>query len=694
MSDPTRNLLVEIGTEELPPKALLRLSEAFSDGIRDGLAAAGLAHNGITPYASPRRLAVLVADLEVGQADREEVRRGPALTAAFGEDGCPTRAAEGFARSCGVPIEDLQRLETEQGAWLCFSVQQPGQATEALVPDIVRHALDRLPIPKRMRWGAGSAEFVRPVHWVVLMFNDRIINTEILGVKSGNTTYGHRFHKPVPMTLFEADAYAPLLESQGHVIADFQVRREAVRAQVEELAGEHGGQAIIDPALLDEVTAMVEWPVAVLGNFESRFLGIPAECLISSMKGHQKYFHVLDPDGGLLPYFITVSNIDSRDPDQVRAGNERVIRPRLSDAEFFWSQDRRQPLAVHLDSLKDVVFQKQLGSLHDKATRISTLAAALASLLHSDHEAAARAGLLAKCDLLSHMVNEFPELQGLMGRYYALHDGEGDDVAHAIEQHYWPRFAGDELPQKPTAQAVALADKLDTLVGIFGIGQPPSGDKDPFALRRAALGVLRIIMEHDLDLDLFEVIELAVQAYSEQGVNLADGCADDVFGFILDRLPVYYANQDFAHDVIHSVVSLRPHHLNDIDHRLRAVAAFVLLPEATSLAAANKRIGNILKKQDTPVAGQIEPSLFSEDSERALAASLEAMQRRVEPLLAKRDYTTALTLLAGLRDDVDNFFDNVMVMADDPAVRANRLALLGKLHGLFLRIADLSCLQG
>jgi glycyl-tRNA synthetase beta chain len=494
--------------------------------------------------------------------------------------------------------------------------------------------------------------------------------------------------------LFEADAYAPLLESQGHVIADFAVRREAVRAQVEEIAVKHNGKAIIDAELLDEVTAMVEWPVAVLGNFDRRFLDVPAECLISSMKGHQKYFHMLDAGGALMPHFITVSNIESKDIDKVREGNERVIRPRLTDAEFFWQQDRKHALADSLDKLRDVIFQKQLGSLYDKATRISALAGNIATSLDSDPRAAQRAGLLAKCDLHCEMVYEFPELQGIMGRYYAQHDGEGDVVAHAIEQHYWPRFAGDNLPEHAVAQSVALADKLDTLVGIFGIGLPPSGDKDPFALRRAALGVLRILLELDLDLDVHDLIEQAATAYQQAGVTLDDNTADEVFDFILDRLPVYYANQDFAHDVIDSVISLRPRRLNDLDHRLRAVAAFIELPEATSLAAANKRIGNILKKTAVPLAEQPDPALFTEDAERALAASLKAMTARVIPLIEARDYTTALTLLAGLRDDVDAFFDNVMVMADDEKVRNNRLALLATLHALFLRIADLSRLQG
>ena len=617
------------------------------------------------------------------------------MTAAFDEDGCPTKAAQGFARSCGVDsVEELETLETDKGAWLSFNKQVKGQSAADLLPGIVTNSLDKLPIPKRMRWGAGSAEFVRPVHWAVMLLGDKVIDAEILGVKTDRTTCGHRFHHPTAMSLFEAQSYAPLLESQGHVIADFETRRNAVRAQVEEIAIENKGTAVIDDDLLDEVTSMVEWPVAVLGNFDERFLEVPAECLISSMKGHQKYFHMLDADGKLMANFITVSNIESTNPVNVKEGNERVIRPRLSDADFFWQQDCKHSLSSHLNTLKTVVFQKQLGSLHDKAMRIGELSAYIAQSLDADPEAARRAGQLAKCDLMSEMVNEFPELQGIMGRYYASKDGESDSIANAIEQHYWPRFAGDQLPTAAIGQATALADKLDTLVGIFGIGQTPSGDKDPFALRRAALGVLRIILEKNLDIDLPAVIDSACEAYTSADVKIDNNTAEQVFDFILGRLPVYYANQDFSADIVDSVVCMRPHYLNDLDKRLRAVADFVKMPEAESLAAANKRIGNILKKVDSTIPGTIDDGLFEDDAERALAATLSEIILKVAPLTKASDYKGALSQLASLREDVDAFFDKVMVMAEDEAVRNNRLALLSKMRGLFMQIADLSRLQG
>lgn len=691
----TRDFLVEIGTEELPPKALKRLSEAFTAGITTGLTDAGLKHSEVKSFAAPRRLAVLVSDLQVTQPDREELKRGPALTAAFGDDGCPSKAAEGFARSCGVDsVDNLEKLETDKGAWLAFRKQIQGQSAEELIPDIVRSSLDKLPIPKRMRWGAGDAEFVRPVHWVVLLLGEKVIETEILGVKSDRTTIGHRFHQPTAMSLFDPHGYAPLLESTGHVIADFDTRREAIRAQVEAIALQNKGTAVIDNDLLDEVTSMVEWPVAVLGNFDERFLNVPAECLISSMKSHQKYFHMLDADGNLMANFITISNIESSNIDKIREGNERVIRPRLSDAEFFWQQDSKHSLSTRLESLKTVIFQKKLGSLHDKAMRIGELAANIAQVLEANPEAARHAGQLAKCDLMSEMVHEFPELQGIMGRYYAKQDDEPNMVANAIEQHYWPRFAGDALPESPIAQATALADKLDTLVGIFGIGQPPSGDKDPFALRRAALGVLRISLEQDLDLDLPELIGSAYLAYMSSGVKLEKGTAAKVFDFILGRLPVYYANQNFRPDVVDSVVCMQPHYLNDLDKRLRAVAEFIKMPEAESLAAANKRIGNILKKVDGTIPATVNQDLFEEDAERKLSLTLADVSAKIKPLVEQRDYTGALSRLASLREDVDRFFDTVMVMADDEAVRNNRLALLSSMRELFMHIADLSRLQG
>ncbi len=694
----SRDLLVEIGTEELPPKALQKLSAAFMSGVKSGLEESGLNFSTIKEYAAPRRLALLIEELNEKQADRENQRRGPALTAAFGDDGCPTRAAEGFAKSCGVAsVDELDRLETDKGAWLSYTLQETGKPAEELIPAIIQKSLDSLPIPKRMRWGAGKAEFVRPVHWVVLLFGDKVIDAEILGVKTDRITCGHRFHHPAAMTLFEAQAYAPLLESQGHVMADFASRREAVQAQVEEVAIQHGGKAVIDPDLLDEVSSMVEWPVAVFGNFDERFLDVPAECLISSMKSHQKYFHVIDDKGSLMPCFITVSNVDSKDIDQVRKGNERVIRPRLSDAEFFWNQDKKHRLADNLEQLNKVVFQKKLGTVGDKTARITTLAASIAGQLGADATLATRAAQLAKCDLLSEMVFEFTDLQGTMGRYYATNDGEDPKVAQAIEDHYLPRFAGDKLPSDTIGQAVSIADKLDSLVGLFAIGQPPTGQKDPYALRRASLGVLRICMECNLDLDAQELINEAVSNYQSMApkLNVPESIINDVFDFILGRLHVYYGNQDFAADEIDAVLSLRPGRLRQLDQRLRAVAAFRKLPEAESLTAANTRISNILKKAtDGSWPNQVDSKLLTEDSEKTLANVIAIMRDKLEPLLNSGDYTTALTELAALRKPVDAFFDNVMVMADDAAVRNNRLALLDSLRTLFLRIADLSRLQG
>lgn len=691
----TRDLLIEIGTEELPPKALSRLSQAFHDGVQEGLARADLSHAGIKTYATPRRLALLVTALQDGQSDKQVERRGPALTSAFDDEGCPTQAAKGFARSCGVEVEDLEKQETDKGSWLVFRMQQRGESTQQLVPDIVREALDRLPIPKRMRWGSLKEQFVRPVHWVILLFGDEVIPANILSVEAQRETRGHRFHHPDSIYIGEPAAYAPLLESQGHVIADFADRREAIRGQVLEIARSVQGTAVIDDDLLDEVTSMVEWPVAVLGNFEQRFLQVPAEALVSAMKNHQKYFHVVDAQGKLLPHFITVSNIESHDPDKVREGNERVIRPRLSDAEFFWNQDRRQPLANHLETLRNVVFQNKLGSLYDKTQRTRDLAVAIAMALSADTNLAGRAAELCKCDLMSSMVGEFPELQGIMGRYYALHDGEASEVATAIDEHYMPRFSGDALPATPAGQCTALADKLDTLVGIFGIGQVPTGDKDPFALRRTALGVLRILVELDLDLNVSELLHSAVENYNQQNGSIVPAStADEVMDFILARLQVYYSSQGIAHDEIDAVLCLRPEVLQDSDKRLHALSEFRKLPQAESLAAANKRISNILKKTGDKIPESWDESLLVEPAEKKLGHQLQDLRIKLEPLYAQQDYASAMKLLAGLRENVDAFFDHVMVMTDDESLRNNRLALLNTLRNLFLRVADLSRLQG
>ena len=687
----TRDLLIEIGTEELPPKALRRLSLAFADEMAKGLDSASIEPEKIHVYATPRRLALLLKALPTAQRDRETTRRGPAVAAAFDDEGCATQAAIGFAKSCGVEVEELDQLETKKGSWLSFRAIEKGQPTAALIPGLVSRALAALPIPKRMRWGDRDDEFVRPVHWVVLLFGDEVIDATILGIKAGRSTHGHRFHHPEAIYLAEPEAYLPILETEGHVLADYAARQEAIRAQVIEQANTLGGEAIVDDELLNEVTALVEWPVAISGRFDEAFLEVPSEALISSMQDHQKYFPVVDAGGKLLPHFITVANLISTDPAQIQAGNERVIRPRLADAAFFWNQDRKQPLEERADRLRSMVFQKQLGTLFDKKERISELAGRIAKLIGDQPEHAERAAQLCKCDLLTSMVNEFPELQGIMGRYYATHDGEADAVATAIEEHYLPRFAGDELPATATGQAVALADRLDSMVGIFATGQQPTGVKDPFALRRAALGVIRICIEQQLDLDLETLLNAAADALGHK-ID-ARSAVDEVFGYIMDRLLGYYQDKGVDIDLIDAVLATRPTRLLDLEQRIKACQAFRSLPEASSLTAANKRISNILKKTDEVIPEQVDISQLVDNAEKKLATVLNDLNTEVVPLMEAGDYTPALTRLAALRESVDAFFDEVMVMVDDDALRANRLALLRNLGSLFLRVADLSRLQ-
>ncbi|NOX43545.1 MAG: glycine--tRNA ligase subunit beta [Gammaproteobacteria bacterium] len=699
MSD-KKDLLVELGTEELPPKALMRLSDAFASGIKAGLEKANLSFGEVKQYASPRRLAVIVNQLDITQSSKEVVRRGPALTAAFGDDGCPTPAAEGFARSCGVSVDALDRMETDKGSWLIFNSTETGLSAPELMPDIVENALNKLPIPKRMRWSDLSVEFVRPAHWLVMLFGEDVINADILNVKAGRETFGHRFHHPGALHIADAAAYAPLLQTEGHVIADFDIRRQAIRAQILEAAASVNGQAVVDTALLDEVTGMVEWPVAILGKFDAEFLTVPPEALISVMKGHQKYFPVIDSKGGLMPCFITIANIESSDPDQVRRGNERVIRPRLADAVFFWQKDAKHTLASRLDKLKDVVYQKQLGTLFDKSQRIAGLAMVIATKLGADKQLAERASILSKCDLLSEMVGEFPELQGVIGSYYAKQDGEPDEISIAINEHHMPRFAGDALPATATGQAVAIADKLDTLVGIFGIGQVPSGDKDPFGLRRSALGVLRIIIEKELDIDLPALIDEAIKSYQKniKAKDLPD-LEEQVYDFMMDRLRTYYIDRNIPADVFESVSVQRHRQPYDFDRRINAVAEFCKLPEAESLAAANKRISNIILKQAddnaaSNIQSKIDSSLLEDNVERTLAGRVSRMEKEVKPLFEAKDYAQALQSLATLKEPVDSYFESVMVMADDINIRNNRLALINKIRNLFLQVADLSKLQG
>ncbi len=687
----TRDFLFELGTEELPPVALPELERTLADGIRNGLATAGLPHGDLISYAAPRRLAVLVRDLAEQQPEQLLKRRGPPVSAAFDKTGQPTRAATAFAESCGVDMASLSRVTEGKGEFLYFEGSKPGAPTNSLLAAIIQTALDALPIPKRMRWGASDAEFVRPVHWLILRFGNEVLDATLLDTRAGSTTRGHRFHAPGELSLPTPADYAEVLFKSGHVIAHFGERRERIREQVESAAARLGGRAVFDDALLDEVTALVEWPVPVEGRFDDAFLELPREVLISTLQEHQRYFPVEDAAGKLTPWFITISNIDSRDPSRVREGNERVVRPRLSDAAFFQRQDRRAPLRSWREGLDRVTFQAKLGSIGDKVRRISNLASQIAPLVGGQATLATQAAELCKCDLLSAMVGEFPELQGITGANYAIADGEPAEVASAIREHYLPRGAGDELPSTPTGIAVALADKLDTLAGIFGIGQKPSGTKDPFALRRAAIGVLRILLERRLDLDLADLVAKAVAL---QPVSTPD-TQSDVLGFMMDRLRAIqleagHGSESF--DAVQATGSTRP---GDIQLRLEALRRFRELPEAESLAAANKRIANILKKTETgSLSTNIDAALLREPAEQNLASALDAIASSVDAHLRSAEYDAALTLLASLRPTIDAFFNDVMVNDPDAALRANRLALVNRVRTLFSGVADLSRLPG
>jgi glycyl-tRNA synthetase beta chain len=686
------DLLIEIGTEELPPLALRRLATSFRDSLDSLLQENHLAHGAAHAYASPRRLAVHIEKVLLTQPDREVVRRGPAVLAAFDENGDPTKPAQGFARSCGVTVAELDQLETNKGSFLAWRSVEQGRPALEIIPALAEGALKTLPVPKRMRWGDGEVEFVRPVHWVLLLLGSEPVEAEILGIACDRYTRGHRFHCNEKIAIIEPTAYVETLEKEGRVLVDMDRRREVIREQVEAAGRSLGGRARITAELLEEVTALVEWPVAISGSFDPRFLEVPAEALVSSMQDHQKFFPVEDSDGQLLPLFITVANIDSKDPQQVQAGNERVIRPRLEDAAFFWNQDRKQPLASRAEQLNTVTFQQKLGSLGDKQARVGRIATSLADQLGFNNEYVQRAAALCKCDLLTSMVFEFPELQGIMGRYYATHDGETGEVAVALDEQYQPRFAGDALPVTSTGQALAIADRLDTLVGIFAIGQTPTGDKDPFGLRRAALGILRILIEKRLDLDLRSLIDTAAAGFADGLVT--DLNADELFGFIMERLRGYYLEQDYDADEYAAVLARQPRRPLDFDERLAAVKAFRRLPESASLAAANKRIRNILRKAETAIPVNHDQALLQEPAEQALAAAIARLESVVSPLFENRDYTEALRKLAALQAPVDKFFDDVMVMTDDSALRDNRLALLNALSGLFLQVADISRLPG
>ncbi len=684
-----RDLLIEIGTEELPPKALARLSKSFSDSICDQLRNRSLHFSVCHPYATPRRLAVLLSDLEESQPDKDINRPGPAVKAAFDADGNPTKAAEGFARSCGVAVDKLQRFDSDGVEKLRYSTTKKGVKTQALIPEIVDAALAQLPIPKRMRWGSARVEFIRPVHWVVLLFGDELINASILGIESGKSTRGHRFHTSEPIALANAAEYESVMETKGHVIVDFAKRKQMIKNQVVASGENASAMAVIDDSLLDEVTALVEYPVALTGNFDKEYLEVPPEALVLAMKSHQKCFYIIDEKNKLLPKFITVSNIESTYPAQVIAGNERVIRPRLADARFFYETDRQQTLESHFNALGKLVFQEKLGTVKDKCERVETLARYLAKAISANAEYCTRAARLSKCDLLTNMVGEFADLQGLMGSYYARHDGEPEEVALAINEQYQPRFSGDDVPSSITGCVLAIADKLDSVIGLFGTGQPPTGSKDPFALRRAAIGILRIIIEKELALDLKDCIETAVSSF--EGIALEPETKEKVFDFFLDRFRAWYLDEGISAEEFQSVYELRPSKPLDFHKRIQAVSRFNTLPEAAALAAINKRVANILSKhvESTPDL-RVNEALFADEAESNLFILLAGKEREVEPLFLAGNYTDGLASLATMKDTVDCFFDEVLVMADEDELRDNRLALLRRLQALFLHTADIS----
>ena len=686
----TQNFLVEIGTEELPPKALKTLATSFADNVEAELNQAGLSFDKIEWFAAPRRLAVKVLNLATQQPSKEIEKRGPAVSAAFDAEGKPTKAAEGWARGCGITVEQAERIATDKGEWLVHRAKIEGQPTKNLLNDIVANALAKLPIPKPMRWADKTVQFIRPVHTVTLLLGDELIEGEILGVESARTIRGHRFLGEKEFEIQHADQYPQLLREKGSVVADFNERKAEILAKSQAKATALGGVADIEESLLEEVTSLVEYPNVLAAKFEERFLAVPAEALVYTMKGDQKYFPIYDKDGKLLPHFIFVSNINPEDPTAIIEGNEKVVRPRLTDAEFFFKTDLKQKLVDRLPRLETVLFQQQLGTLKDKTDRIEQLAGEIAKQIGADEAKAKRAGLLSKCDLMTNMVFEFTDTQGVMGMHYARHDGEDEEVAVALNEQYMPRFAGDELPKSLVASAVALADKFDTLTGIFGIGQAPKGSADPFALRRAALGALRIIVEKNLPLDLEDLVKKSAALFGDKLTN--QNVVADVVDFMLGRFRAWYQDEGIAVDVIQAVLARRPTRPADFDARVRAVSHFRTLDSAEALAAANKRVSNILAKADAAI-GEINLTACVEPAEKALAEAVLALRTEVQPLIAQGDYTAVLDKLANLRAPVDSFFDNVMVNAEDPALRQNRLAILNTLQGLFLQVADISVLQ-
>ncbi|MDE3971470.1 glycine--tRNA ligase subunit beta [Glaesserella parasuis] len=687
----TQNFLAEIGTEELPPKALKKLATAFAENVEAELNQAGLSFDKVEWFAAPRRLAVKVLGLATSQPSKKVEKRGPAVSAAFDAEGKPTKAAEGWAKGCGITVEQAERIATDKGEWLVHRAVIEGQPTKNLLVGMISNALAKLPIPKTMRWGDKTEQFVRPVHTVTLLLGDELIEGEILGIASGTTIRGHRFLGEREFQISHADQYPALLKEKGSVVADFNERKALILAKAQEKAAALGGVADIEEELLDEVTSLVEYPDVLAAKFEERFLAVPAEALVYTMKGDQKYFPIYDKDGKLLPHFIFVSNINPEDPSKIIEGNEKVVRPRLTDAEFFFKTDLKQRLEDQLPRLETVLFQQQLGTLRDKTARIEQLAGEIAKQIGADETKAKRAGLLSKCDLMTNMVFEFTDTQGVMGMHYARYDGEDEEVAVALNEQYMPRFAGDELPKSLVASSVALADKFDTLTGIFGIGQAPKGSADPFALRRAALGALRIIVEKNLPLDLSDLVATSAKLFGDKLTNT--NVVEEVVDFMLGRFRAWYQDEGIAVDVIQAVLARRPTRPADFDARVRAVSHFRTLDSAEALAAANKRVSNILAKVEGEISSEIDRTLLVETEEKALVEQIITLQAELAPLFEKGEYQTALDRLAGLREVVDNFFDKVMVNAEDPKLRQNRQSILNNLRNLFLQVADISLLQ-
>lgn len=685
----SRDLLVEIGTEELPPKSLDSLRLAFAEEMGKRLTDLNLAFDDIHAYASPRRLALLVKSLDEKQPDKDIEVLGPPVANAFDAEGNPNQAALGFAKRCNCDLEELQKKDTDKGQRLAYIEHQKGGDTSALIAASVEASLRKLPVARWMRWGSSRTEFVRPLHWVLCLFGEDVLSTPIFGLTPGNTTRGHRFLSGQELVINHPDDYLAVLREQGHVIADPQHRIDAIRQGVEKLAEELGGKALIDEDLLAEVAALVEYPEPMAGSFEEEFLSVPPEALISSMQGHQKYFPVIGKDGKLLARFIFVSNIKSPEPQKVVEGNERVIRPRLADARFFFESDKQKSLAAYRDSLKTILYQKQLGSLFDKTERIANLSAYLAETLGTEASTARLAGELCKSDLASDMVQEFDDLQGIMGRYYALESGESTEVADAIQEHYLPRQAADKLPESVVGTCVALADRLDSLTGIFGIGQSPTGSKDPFALRRASLAALRIIIEKELQLPLRQLIRRATEAHTNLSLDTNE-TTKVVFGYFMDRLPAIFQERGISIEPVRSVLKLDLDDVTDIVARVQAVTEFMQLDESQALASANKRVSNLMEKSADAATTKLDPNLFEKDAEKELAATIERVSQKIEPLLAEKEYGQALISMAELREPVDQVFDQVMIMAEDKKVRANRLALLAKLRSMFLQVADIS----